>query len=70
MYDVIYIDGQGSETPVASALPTRGDAADIARKVAAERGAGRLVLPGSGNLRNCVCVVPQPVRATAGPVAE
>jgi len=60
MYDVIYIDPQGAETPVASALEDRQQAADIARRTATERGAGRLVLPGSGKLSNCVCVVPQP----------
>ena len=66
MYDVIYIDDKGSETSVASALADRGDAADLARRVASERGAGRLVLPGSSKLHNCVCVVPQ---AEAPPVS-
>ena len=33
---------------------------DVARQAAAERGAGRMMLPGSTNLRDCVCVVPVP----------
>ncbi|MDP9294850.1 MAG: hypothetical protein M3O90_10585 [Actinomycetota bacterium] len=60
MYDVIYIDAQGTETPLAQDLDDRAVAADLARQTAAERGAGRLVLPGSTKLRNCVCVVPSP----------
>ena len=60
MYDVVYIDAHGSETPVAQHLDDRRDAADVARKVAAERGVGRMVLPGSSKLPNCVCVVPVP----------
>jgi hypothetical protein len=58
MYDVIYIDPEGSETSVAQHLPDRKDAAQLARTTAAERGAGRMVLPGSVKLPNCVCVVP------------
>ena len=58
MYDVIYIDSEGSETPVAQHLDNRKDAALLARTTAAERGAGRMVLPGSVKLPNCVCVVP------------
>ena len=58
MYDVIYIDAQGSETPVAQHVDDRKDAAQVARLAAAERGAGRMVLPGSAKLPNCVCVVP------------
>ena len=58
MYDVIYIDSRGDETPVAQHVADRKDAADVARRVAAERGAGRMVLPGSAKLPNCVCVVP------------
>jgi len=65
MYDVIYIGDDGSETAVACALTDRRDAADLARRVASERGAGRLVLPGSTKLHNCVCVVPQPDPAQA-----
>jgi hypothetical protein len=65
MYDVIYIDAHGSETPLAEALEHRCDAADIARAAAVERGAGRLVLPGSRKLVNCVCVVPQTQRPAA-----
>ena len=64
MYDVIYIDPEGSETPVAQHLDRR-DAAQLARTAAAERGAGRMVLPGSEKLPNCVCVVPVAERATA-----
>ena len=60
MYDVIYIDAQGSETSLAQAVEDRKDATDVARQAAAERGAGRMVLPGSGKPLNCVCVVPQP----------
>jgi len=62
VYDVIYIDATGGETPVAEALEDRKDAAEVARRAAAERGAGRMVLPGSGKLPNCVCVIPQPQR--------
>ncbi len=62
VYDVIYIDAQGSETQLAEALEERSDAAELARRVAAERGAGRMVLPGSDKLPNCVCVIPQPPR--------
>ena len=60
MYDVIYIDQQGTETPLAQHLDDRGDACTLAREAAAERGAGRAMLPGSTNLRDCVCVVPSP----------
>ena len=60
MYDVIYIDALGIETPIALDLDDRAVAADLARRTASQRGAGRLVLPGSTNLRNCVCVVPSP----------
>ena len=65
MYDVIYIDGQGSETPLAQHLDDRKDAADVARQAAAERGVGRMVLPGSSKLPNCVCVIPVPRREAA-----
>jgi hypothetical protein len=58
MYDVIYIDPQGSETPLAQHLDDRLDATAVARQAAAERGAGRMVLPGSVKMPNCVCVVP------------
>jgi hypothetical protein len=58
MYDVIYIDAHGSETPVAQHLDDRMDAADVARRAAADRGVGRMFLPGSSKLPNCVCVVP------------
>jgi hypothetical protein len=64
MYDVIYIDAQGCETAVAEHLHNRVDAASVAREAAAERGAGRMMLPGSVKLPNCVCVVP------VGPEAE
>ena len=65
MYDVIYIDAQGSETPVAGHFDDRKDATDVARQVAAERGVGRMVLPGSSKLPNCVCVVPVQAPAAA-----
>jgi hypothetical protein len=58
MYDVIYIDSHGDETSLAQHLDDRQDATNVAREAAAERGAGRMVLPGSVKLRNCVCVVP------------
>jgi hypothetical protein len=58
MYDVIYIDSHGEETPVAQHFDDRADAAAVARTAAAERGAGRMVLPGSTRPSNCVCVVP------------
>jgi hypothetical protein len=57
MYDVIYIDAQGDETPVAQHLSDRGDAAEVAKRAALERGVGRMMLPGSAKLPNCVCVV-------------
>jgi hypothetical protein len=58
MYDVIYIDAHGSETSLAQHVDDRKEASDVARAAAAERGAGRMVLPGSTKLPNCVCVVP------------
>jgi hypothetical protein len=60
MYNVVFIDAHGAETPVATHLDDRKDAADVARKAAAERGVGRMVLPGSSKLPNCVCVIPVP----------
>jgi hypothetical protein len=65
MYDIIYIDAQGSETPLAQHVDDRGDACTLAREAAAERGSGRAVLPGSTNLRDCVCVVPTAPVASA-----
>jgi hypothetical protein len=58
MYDVIYIDSDGDETPLAQHLTNRSEATDVAKHEAAERGVGRMVLPGSSKLPNCVCVVP------------
>ncbi len=58
MYDVIYIDAHGTETPLAQDLDDREGACAFARREAAERGAGRAMLPGSTNLRDCVCIVP------------
>jgi hypothetical protein len=58
MYDVIYIDSQGAETPLAHDLADRRDAAAVAKQAAAERGSGRMVLPGSAKIPDCVCVVP------------
>jgi hypothetical protein len=58
LYDVIYIDPQGGETSLAHDLDDRSSAATVARQAAAERGAGRMVLPGSVKIPNCVCVVP------------
>ncbi len=58
MYNVIYIDAQGTETPLAQDVGDRSEACALAREAAAERGAGRAMLPGSTNLRDCVCVVP------------
>ncbi len=58
MYDVIYIDPQGAETPLAQDLVDRKDATRLACEAAAERKAGRMVLPGSTKLPNCVCVIP------------
>lgn len=65
MYDVIYIDAQGAETPLAQQLGDRDGACELARREAAERGAGRAMLPGSTNLRNCVCIVPSPPLSSA-----
>jgi hypothetical protein len=58
MYDVIYIDAQGTDTPLAQDLDDREGACAFARREAAERGAGRAMLPGSTNLRDCVCIIP------------
>ena len=58
MYDVVYVDANGSETQLATSVEDRAHAAELARRMATERGAGRLVLPGSGKLLNCVCVIP------------
>jgi hypothetical protein len=58
MYDVIYIDAHGDETRVAKELLERGPARELAKQAAAERGAGRMMLPGSARPSNCVCVVP------------
>ena len=58
MYDVIYIDAHGDETRVAEELLERGAAAELAKRTAVERGAGRMMLPGSSRPSNCVCVVP------------
>ncbi|HWT23800.1 MAG TPA: hypothetical protein VN213_09870 [Solirubrobacteraceae bacterium] len=57
-YDVIYIGPEGDETRVAEHFDDRADAADVARREAARRGAGRMVLPGSHKPSNCVCVIP------------
>ncbi|HWK27195.1 MAG TPA: hypothetical protein VNS09_11550 [Solirubrobacter sp.] len=65
MYNVVYIDAHGEETPVAQRLDDRKDAAEVARQAAAERGAGRMVLPGSNRLPNCVCVIPVPPEEAA-----
>lgn len=58
MYNVIYIDSQGAETSLAERLDDRQHAARLACEAAAERKAGRMVLPGSNKIPNCVCVVP------------
>ena len=58
MYDVIYIDPQGTETSLAERLDDRQDAARLACEAAVARKAGRMVLPGSNKLPNCVCVIP------------
>jgi hypothetical protein len=58
MYNVIYIDAQGTETPLAQNVGARGEAGPPARGAAPARGSGRAMLPGSTNLRDCVCVVP------------
>jgi hypothetical protein len=58
MYNVIYIDLHGTETPLAQDVGDRSEACTLAREAAAERGSGRAMLPGSTNLRDCVCVVP------------
>ena len=65
MYDVIYIDANGAESPVARQLADRTAAAEVARQAAAERGAGRMVLAGSTHPTNCVCVVHTPFSEAA-----
>jgi hypothetical protein len=68
MYDVIFIDDHGDETPVAEHLADRAAAAALAKQEAAQRGAGRMVLPGSGKPHkphNCVCVIPAPLPEAA-----
>ena len=57
-YDVIYIDSQGVETSVAEHVDDRQEAARLASAAAVERHAGRIMLPGSHKIPNCVCVVP------------
>jgi len=57
VYDVIYIDCEGCESPLAGPLD-RDAAAALARQEAAERGAGRIVCPDLVRPVNCVCVVP------------
>ena len=47
-------------TALLEQLEDRKDAAEVACKAAAERGAGRMMLPGSSRLPNCVCVIPVP----------
>ena len=66
VYDVIYIDCEGCETPVAGAMD-RETAANLARREASERGAGRIVCPDAVRPSNCVCVVPasEPARSAA-----
>ena len=60
MYDVIYIDAHGARRRWRSSSTT-ARTREVARQAAAERGAGRMVLPGSTQAcRNCVCVVPVP----------
>lgn len=59
MYDVVYIDSEGCEIQLASSFEDRRSAAELARHEALERGAGRMVLPGSSKALNCVCVIPQ-----------
>jgi hypothetical protein len=58
MYNVIYVDAHGAETSLAQQLFDRQDAAQFAREAAAARGVGRMMLPGSSKLPNCICVVP------------
>jgi hypothetical protein len=50
---------------VAQHLDNRTDAVDVARQAAAARGVGRMFLPGSSKLPNCVCVVPVSTPAKA-----
>jgi hypothetical protein len=69
MYDVVFIDGRGEETVVAGHLADRDAAGQIARRQAADRGVGRMVLPGSSKHRNCVCVVPVDPRRDDAPNA-
>ena len=51
MYDVIYIDSDGGETALAQQMADRKDAAEVAKQAAAERGVGRMVLPGRPSCR-------------------
>jgi hypothetical protein len=57
MYDVIYIDDDGAETALAQQLADRSEAAALAKREAAARGAGRMMLAGSTHPTNCVCVI-------------
>jgi hypothetical protein len=65
MYDVIFIDDDGAETALAHQLASRADAAALAKREAAARGAGRMVLAGSTHPTNCVCVVHTALRDAA-----
>ena len=65
MYDVIYIDSHGDETPVAQHMIDRKDAAEVAKHAAAERGVGRMVLPGSSQAAQLRLRRPRPVPEAA-----
>ncbi len=65
MYDVIFIDAYGHEIPLAMDLDDRQAAVELARKIAAERHVGRMMLPGSSKPPNCVCVIPTASKAAA-----
>ena len=60
MYDVIYIDADGEETPSRrSSTTATARASSRAGRPPSAAPAGRCC-PGSTNLRDCVCVVPSP----------
>ncbi len=60
MYDVVYVNVQLHQVPVARRVETRERAAEIARAEARRRGnISRMFLPGSGPTRDCVLIVPR-----------
>lgn len=59
MYDILYVNSHLRQVPVQRGVHSRDAAAGIARREAQRRGGiGRMFLPGSQLMRECVVVVP------------